>query len=81
LGSLWGGHVTTKVRAAMLVSLAIVWIAGVAITHARASGDKAEVMVLSQRLIAAYNSKDVSANMARYSDDPDAIFLRGHHPA
>ena len=51
-----------KVRALILVSLVIVWIAVVAITHALASGDKAEVTALNQRRIAAYTSKDVSAN-------------------
>src|SRR5262249_38222959 len=73
---------TTRVRALILVSLAIVWIAVVAITHALASGDsgKAEVMALNQRLIAAYNSKDVSAVMACYSDDPDAIFFEDTIP-
>ena len=51
-----------KARALILVSLVIVWIAVVAITHALASGDKAEVTALNQRRIAAYTSKDVSAN-------------------
>jgi hypothetical protein len=66
---------TTKVRALILVSLAMVGITVVSITHTQAprESDQAEVMALNQRLIAAYNSKDVSAIMAFYSDDP----LRG----
>jgi uncharacterized protein (TIGR02246 family) len=60
----------------------MVGIAFVAITHAVASseGDKAEVMALNQRLLDAYNSKDVSAIMASYSDDPNAIFFEDTIP-
>jgi len=73
---------TTRVRALILVSLAIVGIAVLAITLAPASGesDNAEVVALNQRLIAAYNSKDVNAIMACYSDDPDAIFFEDTIP-
>ena len=73
---------TTKVRALILVSLAMVGITVVSITHTQAprESDQAEVMALNQRLIAAYNSKDVSAIMAFYSDDPNAIFFEEHHP-
>lgn len=73
---------TTKIRALILVSLAIVGIAVVSIAHALASGesDKAQVMALNQRLIAAYNSKDVSPIMACYSDDPNAIFFEDAIP-
>jgi hypothetical protein len=73
---------TTKVRALILVSLAIVGITVVSITHAQAprESDQAEVMALNQRLIAAYNSKDVSAIMAFYSDDPNAIFFEDTIP-
>jgi hypothetical protein len=73
---------TTKVGPLRFVSLAMVGITVVSMTHAQAPREshQAEVMALNQRLIAAYNSKDVSAIMAFYSDDPNAIFFRGHHP-
>ena len=73
---------TTKVRALILVSLAIAGIGVVAATHAQAPGDsdKAEVMALNQRIVAAYNKKDVGAIMACYSDDPDAIFFEDTIP-
>jgi ketosteroid isomerase-like protein len=72
----------TKVRALISVSLAIVGIGVVAATHAQATSDsdKAEVMALNQHLITAYNSKDVSAIMAFYSDDPNAIFFEDTIP-
>ena len=73
---------TKRVRALIFVSLAIVGIAVVAITHALAAGesDKAEVMALNQRIVAAYNKRDVGAIMACYSDDPDAIFFEDTIP-
>lgn len=68
---------TTKVGPLIFVSLAMVGITVVSMTHAQAPREsyQAEVMALNQRLIAAYNSKDVSAIMVLYSDDPIAIFF------
>jgi len=66
---------TAKVRARLLVSLAIIGIAFVPITYAQAPSDKAEVITLNQRLMDAFNKKDVTAVIALYSDDPDAIFF------
>ena len=82
MGSLLGGTHDDKLRARILVSLAIVGVAVVAVMRARASAesDKAEVVTLNQRLIAAYNSKDVSAIMAFYSDDPNATFFEDTFP-
>ena len=68
---------TAKVRARSLVSLVIIGIVVVPISYAQApsDNDKAEVTALNQRLIAAFNKKDIGAVMACYSDDPDAIFF------
>ena len=68
---------TARVRARILVAVAIMGIAVVRICNAQTSsdGDKAEVTALSQRLMDAFNKKDVSAVMALYSNDPDAIFF------
>jgi ketosteroid isomerase-like protein len=73
---------TTKVGPLIFVSLAMVGITVVSMTHAQAprESDQAEVMALNQRLIAAYNSKDVSAIMAFYSDDPNAVFFEDTIP-
>ena len=67
----------TKGRACILVALAIIEIAVVRISNAQTSSesDKAEVKVLNQRLLEAFNKKDVTAVMACYSDDSDAIFF------
>jgi ketosteroid isomerase-like protein len=64
------------------MSLAMVGITVVSMTHAQAprESDQAEVMALNQRLIAAYNSKDASAIMAFYSDVPNAIFFEDTIP-
>ena len=68
---------TARVRARILVAVAIMGIAVVRICNAQTSsdGDKAEVTALSQPLMDAFNKKDVSAVMALYSNDPDAIFF------
>jgi len=68
---------TAKVRARIFVALAIIGIAIVRISEAQTSGDsdKAEVTALNQRLSDAFNKKDITAVMALYSDDPDAIFF------
>jgi ketosteroid isomerase-like protein len=68
---------TAKVRARIFVALAIIGIAIVRISEAQTSGDsdKAEVTTLNQRLSDAFNKKDITAVMALYSDDPDAIFF------
>ena len=73
---------TTNVPALVLVSLAIVGITVVSITHAQApwESDKAEVMALNQLLVAAYSKKDVGAIMACYADDPDANFFEDAVP-
>jgi hypothetical protein len=73
---------TAKVRACILVSLAIVGIAVVRICNAQTSSDsdKAEVTALNHRLIDAFNKRDVAAVMAFYSDDPDAIFFEDTIP-
>jgi len=72
----------TKLRALLLISIALAGTALVRISHAQSSGDseKAEVMALNQRLIAAYDKGDVAAAMACYSDDPDAIFFEDTIP-
>jgi uncharacterized protein (TIGR02246 family) len=68
---------TAKVRPLILVALAIIGIAIVRIAEAQTSGDsdKAEVTALNQRLSDAFNKRDLTAVMALYSDDPDAIFF------
>jgi uncharacterized protein (TIGR02246 family) len=73
---------TAKVRAHLLVSLAIIGIGFVPITYAQApsDSDKAEVIALNQRLMDAFNKKDVTAVMALYSDDPDSIFFEESIP-
>ncbi len=65
-----------------ILALAIVAIAFVSISPAQASSDsdKVEIMALNQRLVDAANNKDVSAIMACYSDDPDAIFFEDTIP-
>src|SRR5258706_10510922 len=67
----------TKLRKLILVSLAIVGIAIARISNAQtpSESDKAEVTALNQRLMEAFNKKDVTAVMSCYSDDPNAIFL------
>jgi uncharacterized protein (TIGR02246 family) len=66
-----------KRRACILVALAIIEIAVVRISNAQTSNesDKAEVTALNQRLMEAFNKKDVTAVMACYSDDTDAMFF------
>ena len=68
---------TAKVGARLLVSLAIMGIAVVRICDAQApsDSDKAEGIALNQRLMDAFNKKNVTAVMALYSDDPDAVFF------
>ena len=68
---------TAKVRARILVALAIIGVAIVRISEAQTSGDsdKAEVTALNQRLSDAFNNKDITAVTALYTDDPDAIFF------
>ena len=68
---------TAKVRAYILVSLAIAGIAVVRISNAQTSSEsgKAEITALNHRLMDAFNKKDITAVMALYPDDPDAIFF------
>jgi ketosteroid isomerase-like protein len=60
--------------------LAVPIIVGIAVfffSYTRASSDtnKAEITALNKRLIAAYDTKDLDAVMACYSDAADAIFF------
>jgi uncharacterized protein (TIGR02246 family) len=73
---------TTKGRALILVSLAIVGIVFALIAHAQTSddSDKAAVIALNQAIIAAYNHADAHAIAAYYSDDPVAIFFEDAIP-
>lgn len=52
------------------------------IVHAQTSDDseKAAVIALNQRVVAAYDKRDANAVMACYSDDPDAIFFEDTIP-
>jgi uncharacterized protein (TIGR02246 family) len=65
-----------------LAPLVLVGIAIVLLSYSRASSDtdRAEIMALNQRLITAYNKKDISAAMACYSDDSNAIFFEDTIP-
>ena len=71
-----------KAKLSVLVPLVVVGIAVVLLSYTRASSDtdKAEIMALNQRVLAAYNKRDVSAAMACYSDDSNAIFFEDTIP-
>jgi len=66
-----------KQRTLTLVALAIIGIAVARISNAQTSSEsnKAEVTALNQLLIEAFNKKDITAVMACYSDNPNAIFF------
>jgi uncharacterized protein (TIGR02246 family) len=70
----------TKLHALILVSLAVGGIALAPIAYAQSGGDKAAVMALNRRLVAAFNHHDAAAIMACYSNDPDAIFFEDTIP-
>jgi hypothetical protein len=71
-----------KIGIAVVVSaLTIVVVArqfGVSRALASGDDDKAAIVTLESRLVAAYSKKDVNAVMAFYVDDKDAVFFRGH---
>ncbi len=69
-----------KLRALILLSVAIGVIAFARNADAQAGGDKAAVLTLNQQLIAAFNHHDAAAIMAFYSDDPDAVFFEDTTP-
>jgi uncharacterized protein (TIGR02246 family) len=71
-----------KFRSLILSVFALIGIALILVSEVQASSvsDKAELTALMQRLLAAYNDKDVNAAMAFYSDDPDAIFFEDTTP-
>jgi uncharacterized protein (TIGR02246 family) len=67
-----------KPRALVLIAL-VVGI-GFAYAQTSADSDKAAVIELNKRIMAAYNSEDARAIAAFYSDDPDAIFFEDTIP-
>jgi hypothetical protein len=73
---------TPKLRTLIAMAFAVAGIALALISKVQASSasDKAELTALMQRLLAAYSHKDVSAIMAFYSDDQDAIFFEDTVP-
>jgi hypothetical protein len=73
---------TAKAGTRVLVLLAIMGIAVVPISYPQTSSDsdKAELLALNQHLMNAFDSKDASAFIAFYSDDPERNPLRGHRP-
>jgi ketosteroid isomerase-like protein len=70
----------TKLRARLLILLAVGGIAFAPTAYSQSDGDKAAVMALNQRLLAAFNHHDAAAIMDCYSNDPDAIFFEDTIP-
>jgi PhnB protein len=71
-----------KATPRLLVPLVVVGLGFLLFSYTRASSDvdKAEVMALYQRQIAAYDKGNVDAIMACYSDDSDAVFFEDTIP-
>ena len=70
----------TKLRALIIVLLAVAGIAFAPVGYPQSDGDKAALVRLNQRLMAAFNHHDAAAIMAFYSNDTDAIFFEDTIP-